>query len=103
MNTELKTALSMCTSRKGTIKKISESKKNILVMYKGSAWESGNKIVWVSNFLGDEAKLDAEVPMPKKFTTIQLVDLKEDSPTFGNPIETADGLPVMKFDSIIEE
>lgn len=97
------TSIAMCTSRKGTINKISETGKSIRVMYKGSAWESGNKLVWVSNFIGEDAKVGDEVALPKKFTTIQLTDSKETSPTFGQPITTSDGFAVMKFDSIIEE
>ncbi len=101
--TTLAQATAICTSREGVIKKVSESKKNILVMYKGSAWESGYKIVWVSNFIGEEATVEQKVALPKKFTTIQLTDSDEKSPTFGNPITTKEGQPVMKFDSIIEE
>lgn len=96
-------ATSICTSRKGVIKKVSESKKNILVMYKGSAWESGYNIVWVSNFIGEDAAIEQEVALPKKFSTIQVTDSNEKSPTFGDPIVTKEGQPVMKFNSLIEE
>lgn len=99
----LATSISLCTSREGTIKKVSETGNSILVMYKGSQWESGYKIVWVSNFIGKDASVDTKVPMPKKFSTIQLTQNDEKAPNFGEPIVTKDGIPVMKLDNIIEE
>ena len=93
----LLTRTSVCTTRKGTINKISTSTKNLLVLYKGSQWESGYQIVYISNFLGEEAKVGAEVSLPKKFSMIQCTTEQ------GDPMVTSEGLPVMKFDYLIEE
>jgi hypothetical protein len=93
----LLTRVSTCTTRKGTINKISSTKKNLLVIYKGSQWESGNQIVYISNFLGDSAKIGDEVVLPKKFSMIQCTTEQ------GDPMFTEQNQPVMKFDYLIEE
>lgn len=93
----LLTRTSVCTTRKGTINKISESKKNLLIQYKGSQWESGFQIVYTSNFIGEDAKIGDEVALPKKFSMIQCITKD------GDAMVTTEGIAVMKFDYLIEE
>ncbi len=103
----LLTRIAVCTTRTAKINKVSSSKKNLLVLFKGSQWETGLQICYISNYFGidtaedgttsTKAEVNMEVALPKKFSMIQCTT--ED----GEPMFTKDNQPVMKFDYMIEE